>query len=319
MVPLYRVEVPTYAAIPPVAHHLALSTLGTFHERRGEQSLLDGAGYLPATWGRVFGQDVEMKWEGTVSSSFDGTLFGFQAGQDLVGWESDGGHRDRVGLLVGYARMNGDLKGQALGWNDLAVGEIDADSTSLGGYWTHIGPNGWYLDGVVMGTWFGGDLRSLAGVGIDIDGTGVTASLEGGYPVALTPEWTLEPQAQLIWQHASMDDQADRFSTVRFDSDDAVTGRLGFRLQGNFDTAAATFLPYFKANLWHNFDADQRTNFGATPIVTEIGGTSLEIGGGVVAKLTDATSIFATADYTTNLGGEKTRVFEGNIGLSVKW
>jgi autotransporter family porin len=29
--------------------------------------------------------------------------------------------------------MNGDLKGQALGWNDLAVGEIDADSTSLGG------------------------------------------------------------------------------------------------------------------------------------------------------------------------------------------
>jgi len=79
-----------------------------------------------------------MKWEGTVSSIFDGTLFGFQAGQDLVGWESDGGHRDRVGLLVGYARMNGDLKGQALGWNDLAVGEIDADSTSLGGYWTSI-------------------------------------------------------------------------------------------------------------------------------------------------------------------------------------
>jgi autotransporter family porin len=41
-----------------------------------------------------------MKWEGTVSSSFDGTLFGFQAGQDLVGWGPDGGHRDRVGLLV---------------------------------------------------------------------------------------------------------------------------------------------------------------------------------------------------------------------------
>jgi hypothetical protein len=49
-----------------------------------------------------------------------------------------------------------------------------------------------------------------------------------------------------------------------------------------------------------------------------IGGTSLEIGGGVVAKLSDATSLFATADYT-NLGGEEIRVFEGNVGLSVKW
>ncbi len=159
VIPLYRIEVPTYSVVPPIAHHLALSTLGTFHERRGEQALLHGAGYLPTTWARIFGQDAEMKWDGTVSPSFDGTLFGFQAGQDLFGWESGNDHHDRVGLFVGHARMDGDVKGQALGWNDLLVGQIDLDGTSVGGYWTHIGPNGWYLDGVVMGTWFGGDLR----------------------------------------------------------------------------------------------------------------------------------------------------------------
>ena len=157
-------------------------------------------------------------------------------------------------------------------------------------------------------------------VGVDIDGTGITASLEGGYPIALTPEWTIEPQGQLIWQHLSLDDQTDRFSTVSFDSDDAVTGRLGVRLQGNFRTEATTFQPYLKANLWHNFDGeDDRITFAETPIITEIGGTALELGGGVIATLSESTSLFATADYTFDVDGEKTRIFEGNIGVSVKW
>jgi hypothetical protein len=33
----------------------------------------------------------------------------------------------------------------------------------------------------------------------------------------------------------------------------------------------------------------------------------------------DKVSIFATGDYTTNLGGDKRRVLEGNLGFSVKW
>jgi outer membrane autotransporter protein len=318
VVPLYRIEVPTYAVVPPVAHHLALSTLGTFHERRGRQALLQGGGYLPTSWGRVFGQDAEMKWEGTVAPGFDGNLFGFQAGQDLLGWESDAGH-DRIGLFLGHASAKGDVEGQALGWNDLAVGDIDVSGTSFGGYWTHVGPQGWYLDGVLMGTWFSGDASASSGEGIDIDGTGVTASLEGGYPIALTPQWTLEPQAQLIWQHLSLDDRADSFSSVSFDTDDALTGRLGFRLQGSVDSGMGTFQPYLKANLWHNFSADQTIRFDGNPIVTELGGTSLELGGGIIARLTESTTFFATADYTTNIGGEKTRMFEGNIGVSIKW
>ncbi|WP_354489626.1 autotransporter family protein [Mesorhizobium robiniae] len=318
-VPLYRIEVPTYSVVPPVAHHLALSTLGTFHERRGEQILLHGGGYLPATWGRIFGQSTEMGWSGTVAPSFDGNLFGFQAGQDLFGRETDNGHFDRFGFFIGHANIDGDVKGQALGWNDLAVGDIDLGGTSFGGYWTHIGPQGWYVDAVLMGTWFDGDASSNSGESIDIDGTGVTASLEGGYPIALTDRWTLEPQGQIIWQHLSLDDSADSFSSVSFDSDDAVTGRVGFRLQGNYQTGASLIQPYLKANLWHNFSADQTILFDGDPITTELGGTSLEFGGGIVANLNEKLSLFATADYTTDIDGEETEIFEGNLGLSIKW
>ncbi len=318
-VPLYRVEVPTYAVLPPAGYYLMSANLGTFHERRGEQALLGGVGMVPGSWGRVFGQDAEVKWGGTVAPTFDGRLFGFQVGTDLIGWEGPAGHENRAGLFIGHTRMDGDIRGQALGWNNLSVGDLDLNATSLGAYWTHIGPGGWYLDGVVMGTWLDGKATSNRDVGIDVDGTGVTLSLEGGYPIQLSSEWTLEPQAQLIWQHLSLDGQRDRFSTVSFDNDDSVSGRLGLRLQGAMPLGAAVLQPYLKASLWHDFDATDRVNFGGDPINVERGGTSLEVGGGVVAKLSETLSVFATADYTTNLGGEKRRVWEGNLGLSVKW
>jgi autotransporter family porin len=317
-IPLYRIEVPVYSALPPVAKHLAMTTLGTFHERRGEQSLLSNTELSPV-WGRIYGQDAKIGWSGTVSPSFDGTLFGFQAGFDVFGRETSSGQIDRAGLFVAYASMNGDVRGQALGWNNLSVGSIDLSGTSVGGYWTRIGQTGWYLDGVVMATFFGGDAKSSRDIGIDIGGTGITASLEGGYPIALAQGWTLEPQAQLVWQHLSLDDTTDRFSSVSFDSDDNVTGRLGARLQGETTINGMALQPYLKANIWHDFGGTDRVSFDTTDISTEGRSTSFEFGGGVVAKVTAKVSIFATGDYTTNLGGDKRRILEGNLGFSVKW
>ncbi|WP_284282873.1 autotransporter domain-containing protein [Mesorhizobium amorphae] len=316
---LYRIEVPVYSAVPPVAEHLAMATLGTFHERRGEQGLLSSDTELQPVWGRVFGQDAKMDWSGTVSPSFDGTLFGFQAGFDAFGREGSSGQVDRAGLFIAYGSMNGDVHGQALGQDGLAVGDIDLGGTSVGGYWTRIGPGGWYLDGVLMATFFGGSATSSRGIGIDVKGTGVTASIEGGYPVALGQGWTLEPQAQLIWQHVSLDDAEDRFSAVSFDLDDSVNGRVGLRLQGEIAINGVPLQPYLKANLWHAFGGTDHVNFEGTDISTEGKSTSLEFGGGVVAKVTDKVSLFATGDYTTNLGGDKRLMLEGNLGFSVKW
>ncbi|WP_411908832.1 autotransporter outer membrane beta-barrel domain-containing protein [Mesorhizobium sp. CO1-1-9] len=315
---LYRVEVPVYSAVPPVAEHLAMTTLGTFHERRGEQSLLSNTELSPV-WGRIYGQDAKMGWSGTVSPSFDGTLFGLQAGFDVFGRETASGGIDRAGLFVAYASMKGDVRGRALGQNDLSVGGIDVSGTSAGGYWTRIGQGGWYLDGVLMATFFGGDATSSRDVGIDIGGTGVTASLEGGYLIALAQGWTLEPQAQLIWQHLSLDDAKDRFSSVSFDSEGSVTGRIGARLQGESVVNGIALQPYLKANIWHDFGGTDRVSFDTTDISTEGRSTSFEFGGGIVAKVTDKVSIFATGDYTTNLGGDKRRILEGNLGFSVKW
>ena len=319
VIPLVRPEVATYTALPPAAQVATLTTLGTFHERRGEQSVLTSSDNISAAWGRAFGEHVEQGWAGSVSPSIDGSLWGLQTGLDILSHESDNGHRDIAGLFYGYANLSADVTGQAVGWNNVKTGKFNLDANSFGAYWTHIGPSGWYLDGVLMGTWFGGDANSIGGTGIDIGGSGITASLEGGYPIALASNWSLEPQAQLIWQDISLDDKHDAYSSVSFGTDTSWTGRIGARLQGNFQTSNGLLQPYLKTNIWHNFDATDTVRFGADPMNTTTKGTSVELGGGLVYAFNTSLSAFATADYKFDVSGEHQRVFEGNIGLRVRW
>ena len=189
---------------------------------------------FPIAWGRVFGSKTEFRRGGPLAPEFDGHLFGFQAGMDLGAAETWQGHRDHFGVFVGHAEADGDVRGFAIGQRRAASGSVPMDATSLGLYWTHVGPQGWYLDGVLMHSWLDGEPRSNRGVGLDLEGHAATASLEGGYPIWLTEKISLEPQAQIIWQHVAFDPTQDRFSSVSFDADDAWTGRLGARLQGTF-------------------------------------------------------------------------------------
>ncbi len=155
---------------------------------------------------------------------------------------------------------------------------------------------------VVMASRLDGGSRSSRGLGVQLDGDGLSASLEAGWPVALGQRWVLEPQAQVIWQHLSLDDAADAFSTVAFDSEDAFSARIGGRLHGSYDTAVGVVRPYLKVNLWHDFASDDQVTFGADRLVSERRGTALEIGGGVVSRINEKVSVFAVGDLTRNRG-----------------
>ena len=54
-VPFFRPEAVVYAGLPALARLIGKETLGTFHERQGDQSLLTKNGPLPIGWGRAFG------------------------------------------------------------------------------------------------------------------------------------------------------------------------------------------------------------------------------------------------------------------------
>jgi outer membrane autotransporter protein len=319
IVPLYRPEVATYVATAPVAHQLASATLGSFHDRRGEQGLLRRGGMLPATWARIFAEDSKVKWRGDVAPSLDGDLSGFQIGQDFVGFGDADGTQLRLGAFVGRASTDGNIRGRALGWNDLAVGQIDIKSTSLAGYATLVGSSGWYVDTVVMHSWFDGVSAASSGLGVDINGRGWAASIETGYPVALSSRWTLEPQAQIVWQRLSFDDSSDIFSPIDFARGKSWTGRLGLRLQGEFGRDAAHFQPYLHASLWHGLSGSQTTYFGADPIRTDLDRNEYQLGAGVVASFGQRFAVHIKGDYARNADGPHSRRLGGTIGLTIRW
>jgi outer membrane autotransporter protein len=319
-VPLYRPEVPVYAEIPTVARQLGIMQVDTFHDRQGEQSLLSESGPLPAAWGRVWGGHSVLSQSGDVNPELDGSVVGVQAGHDIYADTSASGHRNHYGFFIGFARATGDVSGFALGTPNFDAGHLAINAYSLGGYWTHIGPGGWYTDAVLMGSSLVVDPSSHDGINTTTHGNAVTSSLEGGLPIPLGYDLTLEPQAQMIWQHLSINDLNDGISNVTFNSGNTFLGRVGVRLAGKYDGLGTTWQPYLRLNVLRSFGSDDKATFGAvTSIGTSIGQTAGQIGAGVVAKLTKQGNAFATVSYVTNLGGEHQRTVTGNAGVRWAW
>jgi outer membrane autotransporter protein len=304
---------------------MGLATLGTFHKRQGDQSLLTGTGLAPGIWARLFGQNHEQEWSPTIAGvnfqlapRFDGYYAGLQTGLDILGYDADNGSRDRFGVFFASATASGDVIGYTLARRNNFSGKFDLDGNSVGGYFTHIGPNGWYLDAVGMHTWFDGDTASIQALGIDLSARTFTASLEGGYPMAFSGRWAFEPQVQIIWQETSFEDRQDLFSSIDYDDFEGFIGRLGFRL--GLIEGAAKLKPYLLVNLWQNFSVDGAVTFNDRPVTTELDGAALEVGGGISVQITQAVSTYGTVSYTSELDDdEEQEGIGGTAGLRLRW
>ncbi|NHV26747.1 autotransporter outer membrane beta-barrel domain-containing protein [Burkholderia sp. D-99] len=318
--PIYRPEVPLYAEAPAVARQLGLLQIDTFHDRQGEQGLLSENGPMPASWARVWGGNSNIMQKGDVTPSFDGTVWGMQVGQDLYADTGASGHRNHYGFFLGFSRAVGDVNGFALAQPDLGVGSLQINSYNLGGYWTHIGPGGWYTDAVLMGSALTVRTHSNDNVNGSTNGNAFTGSVEAGLPIALGYGLTLEPQAQLVWQWLSLDRFNDGVSSIAWNNGNTFLGRIGARLQYAFDANGVSWKPYLRVNVLRSFGTDDKTTFGgSTTIGTQVGQTAGQIGAGLVAQLTKRGSVYATVSYLTNLGGEHQRTITGNAGVRWAW
>ena len=290
------------------------------HDRQGDQSLIGGNGPISAAWARAFGEHTDQQWSGAANPSFNGSIAGLQSGLDLFGWDNNG-HRDRIGLFAAYGHADGSVRGFAGGFQNVHVGSLALDATSAGGYWTHIGPGGWYVDAILMNTWYTGSPHSVGRLSAGANGTGVTASIEGGYPIPLSANITIEPEAQLIYQHLSLDATQDAVSTVAYGGPDAVSGRIGLRLQGNLsggiDAAAALSESELLAGLWRvgydHIRVHRCHQNAATCERIRVWWRHRR------PHLSTAIGVFALAGYTTNLDDHRQQIVQGNIGLRVQW
>jgi len=294
--------------------------------------------YPYAVWGRVFGESGDVGFgsstrAGAVRSlaangpSYDFDMYGLQVGANLLRRDNEDGTRDVAGFYVGAGRITSDVDtpfGQA-------AGSADIDGYSLGGYWTRIGESGWYLDGVVQATGYDASTRSegrgrAPGESFGTDGWGLAASIEAGKPFALGQGWLIEPQAQLVYQHVSLDDNADHFGQFDYGNTDALYGRLGARLDRDWMTENGRRMSaWASADIWSAFGASGDTTVsslsGANPVAfhTDLGGNWGHVGLGLSGEVARNVTVFASGDYNFGVGKGDFESWGGRVGLKVKW
>ena len=317
---LYRPEVALYAQLPGVMRQLDWMQIDDFHQRQGDQLLLGERGAMPAGWGRVWGAHSVLSEGGDMNPQFDGSMGGMQVGHDVFADGAPGGHRNHYGFYLGTARATGDVSGSALGVRNADVGHLSVNAYSLAGYWTHIGPGGWYTDTVVSGSALTADTTSSDNVRSSTHGTAVTASVEGGMPLPIGYGLTMEPQLQLVYEHLSIRDINDGASHVAFGSGNSVLARFGVRFSGTWDALGAQWQPYVRFNVLHAFaNGDRQTYDSVTSIGTPVNQTTGRIDAGVVTQFSKHGSAYAAVNWGTNLDGEHVRTVGGNVGVRWSW
>jgi autotransporter family porin len=322
-----------YPALPVTALKFGRTVLDTLHERVGEEEQLRGqmelmpGGYVNGAWGRLIGVRGSMDGanDGIYSHgpSYDYKFGGFQLGMDLFRRQGEGGHRDHAGVYG------------AIGWAETDVDHFDGTKAgtdhftgySAGGYWTHFGANGWYVDGILQGTWYEAEANSKSGqFDLHTDGFGIAASLEGGYPFRVAQVWVIEPQGQLIYQWIELDDARDPAAEVRFRDVQSLVGRVGVRLARTWDLGEPDNLrrltAWVRPSVWYEFLGDPKTQFssetGFRSFRADYGGGWFEIKAGVTGQVARNVALYGSVGYSVGFDGDR-HAWDGKVGVRVHW
>jgi outer membrane autotransporter protein len=292
LVPNYRVETSLYAAVPSMALLYGRNLLDTLHERVGEeedQRFRADPENAKVGWGRVIGVNGVQQGDtrgvlgGSGGPHFDYTFLGLQAGMDVYRHDRPDGSRDHAGA---YFALGGNRGGVT--HFDGRQGNSDFNAYSLGGYWTHFGPAGWYIDTILQGTFY--DISSSANRGLPTFktvGRGTAASVEGGYPFRFGGGYFIEPQAQLVFQNININDTNDIAAQIRFADVNSLAGRVGARFGRTWaiDDSPRTITAWIRPNLWNEFQGSPTTSFssatGFIPFHADLGGLWGEINAGI--------------------------------------
>ena len=278
--------VPIYEGYPLTL--LALNGLPTMQERVGNRYWTGTGrravpGGRPALGGIVEGSRPGRGSSGRVSSSspratrsatpdYDMDVWKLQVGADGQLQETD----DAVliaGLTFSYGTVRTDVA------SDDGNGSIDSDGYGIGGSLTWLRDDDLYVDGQAQLLWYDSDLSTETSGSSPHgnDGFGYALGIEAGKRLPWRGDWTITPQAQLVYAAVDFDTFSDPFD-ARIESDDgaAMPLRLGlavdheqaWRAGSGGDGRRSHF--YGIGNLTYDLLGDTAVTVGGTALGTEI-------------------------------------------------
>jgi outer membrane autotransporter protein len=225
---------------------------------------------------------------------------------------------------VGYLDGGADVTGNARGITS-RVGSNDLQSRYLGAYATWMDAGGFYVDGVLQGGSQRYTVRPEINPSVSGKASSLAASIEAGKPFALSERWSIEPQAQLVYQHINPDDVLLSGAQVRHDTDSGWIARLGVRIKGDLVTGAGRLQPYARLNLYRaNFGNDVVTFIGpagATAIASAGGYNAAEAAAGATLALMATASLYGEIGHLWNIGGDATvkSSVQASLGVKIRW
>ena len=314
--PIYRPGVAGYVAGQTANAHQGFDQLATLHERMGEQRHVTADG--KQTWGRIYHRQESN--DGHDRFSYDQNSTGFQIGQDL--WvKRDNQAQKHAGVSLSYVHSNADFSDSVhpLAGLEAGTGSMSADSIGVGGYYTHMGDDGRYLDVVGQISHLRNKFTdSYAGKATQ---TGWRAGLsaEVGKPVGEIKGWKFEPQAQLSYQYTDYGSFNDAISKV--DGYDAHTlrGRVGLRIHKDANYGTDRQAQYYAiGNVIHDFIKPEAVTIGNTTVRENFDRTYWELGAGIQGQVAKNTYVYADARYQQSFHGNQ-HAGKVNVGIKTRF
>jgi len=319
-VPWYRQDVPAMT-LPTI--HITAPYPGHFSaasDTRSSRLTIEDA--APSTWDQLYGQASRQAQTDVMTQGFSSPGSTEFKGPAILTLQSGSGHTQRVGLIGGMTQLQGNSNG-LLTSRALAAPETDTlnlQGQSLGAYWSLTGPQGWHVDLSASGGRVAGFSRNDQGARIATEGSAVTLSVEGGFPIGVSENWVVEPQAQLINQRITLDTPYAGSSNASSSDLTSWSGRVGARLKGSYDINGLGVEPYVRTNLWHTvYTGNTVTLDQVDKISSSRNSSTVEVGLGLVARVTPAVSFYVSADYSSDVDENDLNGLIGSLGVRMRW
>lgn len=315
--PAVAPQVAAYLTAPIALQYATVTDLDSLHRRLGEVrddrtlSRDTGPGEM---FFRAYGGDFDYSTERSFKQ------FGYDANGDYSAVQL-GGNLFKMRDDMGTWRFGA---AGSVGWLNFSPDAVDGKSTSktdiyrLSGYATYQSQQGWYVDSILSAAHYSGDVRTQArGKVLDLRGESYAASVEAGYPFALSDDFNLEPQVQVIAQRLLFDRREDADGLdVNIGSQNQVTGRFGARVTRPFNVdLGGVVTAYVGADVIHGFVDGGTVAVGDTDFRAGKYGDSLRLAVGVNGTMNDKFSVYGEVSRQEDIGsaGVESWVFNGGL------
>lgn len=314
----YRPETMLYSGLASVVRQGDISLLGNMHQRMGDE-VKPGIDEDNRAWARMIGYSGKTKLDDAAGTQTSSHTMGIQVGVDMYANESW-----KAGMYTSIFDIDSNVKGTKTG-SDGKGGNIDDNAFYVGGYATWFSGDGMYVDNVLQ---YGNHKSRLAATGNNgsytVRGNTLTASTEVGKSFRLgASAWSLEPQAQLIYQYSDFDNSTLDGVTptkVKMDTADSFTARLGVRLVADYDTNHGKFQPYGRVNVWQGLGSKDKTHFSNAVATTTLESSqqysSTEVAAGLSWSIDRNLQVYGELGTQFSNGGSKSQI-EAPVNASI--